>query len=325
MPRRPNFVSRTPELLDLQDPRGDVLADVLSVSLLPNALFKCIEARSPWGLRVPTRDRAVFYLIARGHALLEVDGEPPRRLAGGDVVFIPHGTAHTLRAEAARQLFVVHDGPSCAATGPARIGGDGALTILLAGFFAYTGGVRPILLARVPQAVVLSTSGGAPRPWSAATIDLMLAELASPGPASTLVLQRLADVLFVQALRAHMSSESGDNGWLRALVDPRLGAVLQRIHEKPQASWTLAGLARLAGMSRSVFAERFKALVGEAPLAYVTGWRMHRATALLRDRDASLTDVARAVGYETDGAFGKAFKRHVGVTPGQFRRGDAPA
>ncbi|PCC69227.1 AraC-type DNA-binding protein [Nannocystis exedens] len=317
MARRPNLVSKTPELLDLQDPRGDALADVLSVSLLPNALFKCLEARSPWGLRVPQRDRAVFYLIARGHAMLEVDGEPPRRLAGGDVVFIPHGTAHVLRAEGARQLFVVHDGPCCATQGAARIGGDGALTILLTGFFSYTGGVRPVLLARVPAVAVLSSSGGAPRPWSAATIDLMLAEIASPGPASTLVLQRLADVLFVQVLR-HLPTHEGC-GLVEALSDPHVHQALNLMHTRVNEPWTVARLAALVGLSRSGFAQRFTQVVGDPPLQYLARWRMARAAELLRETDDTIARIAERVGYESVPSFSKAFKRWQGRSPTHHR------
>ncbi|MCY1054686.1 AraC family transcriptional regulator [Nannocystis sp. SCPEA4] len=304
-------------MLDLQDPRSDVLADVLSVSLLPNALFKCIEARSPWGLRVPTRDRAVFYVIARGHALLEVDGQAPRRLSSGDVVFIPHGTAHTLRDEAARQLFVAHDGPSCAGTGPARLGGDGALTTLLAGFFAYTGGVRPILLARVPQAVVLSTSGGTPRPWSAATIDLMLAELAAPGPASTLVLQRLADVLFIQVLRC-LPTHKGC-GLAEALSDSAVHRALNLMHTRVNEPWTVARLAAQVGLSRSGFAQRFTQVVGDPPLQYLARWRMSRAAELLRETEDTIAQIAGRVGYESIPSFSKAFKRWQGWSPTHHR------
>lgn len=317
MPRRPNRVSRTPETLDLQDPRGDALADVLSVSLLPNALFQCVEARSPWGLRVPTRDRAVFYLIARGHALLEVDGEPARRLASGDVVFIPHGTAHTLRTEAARQLFVAHDGPRCVTHGAARLGGEGALTIFLAGFFPYTGGVRPILLARVPRAVVLSASTGAPRPWSAATIDLMLAELESPGPASTIVLQRLADILFVQVLRC-LPTHRGC-GLAGALSDPPVHRALNLMHTRVDEPWTVARLAALVGLSRSGFAQRFTRVVGDPPLQYLARWRMARAAELLRETDDSVAQIAGRVGYESVPSFSKAFKRWQGASPTHHR------
>ncbi|EYF05641.1 AraC family transcriptional regulator [Chondromyces apiculatus] len=317
MPRRPNLVSRTPEQLDLQDPRGDVLADVLSVSLLPNALYKCIEARSPWGLRVPTRDRAVFYLIVRGHALLEVDGEPPRLLSTGDVAFIPHGMAHTLRDEAARHLFPVHDGPVCVATGPARIGGTGPLTTFLAGFFPYTGGLKPLLLEHAPHAVVLTASGDAPRPWSTATIDLMLAEIASPGPASTLVLQRLADILFVQVLR-WLSTHKGC-GLVQALSDPPVHHALNLMHTRVDEPWTVAKLASRVGLSRSGFAQRFTQLVGDPPLQYLARWRMSRAAELLRETDDTVAQIAQRVGYESVPSFSKAFKRWQGRSPAHHR------
>ncbi|AKT41322.1 AraC family transcriptional regulator [Chondromyces crocatus] len=317
MPRRPNLISRTPEQLDLQDPRGDVLADVLSVSLLPNALYKCIEARSPWGLRVPTRDRAVFYLVVRGHALLEVDGEPPRTLSTGDVAFIPHGRAHIFRDEAARHLFLVHDGPVCVSTGSARIGGKGALTTFLAGFFPYTGGLRPILLEHAPHAVVLSASRDAPRPWSAATIDLMLAEIASPGPASTLVLQRLADVLFVQVLR-WLSTHDGC-GLVQALSDPPVHHALNLMHTRVDEPWTVAKLAARVGLSRSGFAQRFTQVVGDPPLQYLARWRMARAAELLRETHDSVAQIAQRVGYESVPSFSKAFKRWQGRSPSHHR------
>lgn len=292
---------------------------MLSAALLPNALFNCVEARSPWGLRVPSSDRAIFYLIARGHALLEVDGEPPRRLTSGDVVFIPHGTAHTLRDEAARELIVVHDGRRCVSTGPgpSRIGGDGALTILLTGFFPYAGDVRPSLLARVPRVVVLSASVGARRPSSAATTDLMLAELASPGPATTLVLQRLADILFVQVLR-DLPTHDGC-GLAEALSDPPVHHALNLLHTRLHEPWTVVELATRVGLSRSGFAQRFTRAIGEPPLQYLARWRMARAAELLRETDDTITRIAERVGYESVPSFSKAFKRWQGRSPSHHR------
>jgi AraC-like DNA-binding protein len=117
---------------------------------------------------------------------------------------------------------------------------------------------------------------------------------------------------------ASLPPEQG--GWLRALTDPRLSTALQRLHERPEAPWTVEGLARAAGMSRSVFAARFKSIVGEGPLTYLTRWRMHKATRLMTAGNLSASEIAQAVGYETDSAFVKAFKRHVGETPGAYRR-----
>jgi transcriptional regulator GlxA family with amidase domain len=135
------------------------------------------------------------------------------------------------------------------------------------------------------------------------------------------VASRLADVLFIHALRAYVAARPCENGgWLRAIVDRDLGAVLQRMHAAPEQPWTVDGLARAAGMSRSAFAARFKAMLGFGPLTYLARWRMHRAAELLATSDAPAAAIASAVGYETEGAFGKTFKRYVGETPGAYRR-----
>src|SRR5258708_1807187 len=141
-------------------------------------------------------------------------------------------------------------------------------------------------------------------------------------PGSDLVVNRLADVLFIQCLRAHIASrsEACNNGLLRAIFDPQIGVALKSMHEKVDAPWTVETLAAASGMSRSAFAVRFKEMVGETPLEYLTSWRMQNAAALLQKGDRKLIDVAKAVGYDSDAAFSKAFKRVLGVPPRHFRR-----
>jgi transcriptional regulator GlxA family with amidase domain len=157
--------------------------------------------------------------------------------------------------------------------------------------------------------------------WIDATLGLIASEIEARPPGHRATVGRLADVLFVQALRAYAAApEAGENGWLRALVAPRIGEVLQRMHERPAERWTLGRLARIAGMSRSAFAARFSALVGEPPLAYLTNWRMHRALRLLQTGEASMREVAATVGYANESSFGKAFRRAVGMTAGEARR-----
>jgi AraC-like DNA-binding protein len=140
-------------------------------------------------------------------------------------------------------------------------------------------------------------------------------------PGHEIVATRLADVLFIHALRTYVQTLPAEaGGWLRALEDPQMGLVLQQLHERPGHPWTVEAMAKVASMARSTFAARFQDVLGESPLMYLTRWRMHTAMQLMAQSDESLTAVARAVGYETDGAFGKAFKRHVGKTPGDYRR-----
>jgi transcriptional regulator GlxA family with amidase domain len=162
-------------------------------------------------------------------------------------------------------------------------------------------------------------AGGVVR-WLESTLQLMASEMRAEEPGYELVASRLADVLLVHALRSHVRRSPCEAGWMRAIGDAQLGVAFQRMHERPAEPWTVEELARAASMSRSAFAARFKGLLGIAPLAYLTRWRMHRATELLAAASTTVAGVAAAVGYETESAFTKVFKRHVGETPGAFRR-----
>ena len=151
------------------------------------------------------------------------------------------------------------------------------------------------------------------------TMRALASEMAEQVPGSEIVANRLAEVLFIQILRAHIASGPERNkGWLRAVFDPQMGTALSAIHDSVNTPWTVESLAEAAGMSRSAFAARFKELLGQTPLEYVTEWRMQKAMQLLQQRDKKLIDVARSVGYESDAAFSKAFKRVVGINPGEY-------
>ena len=154
------------------------------------------------------------------------------------------------------------------------------------------------------------------------TMRALASEMAEQVPGSEIVANRLAEVLFIQILRAHIASGLERNkGWLRAIFDPQMGTALSAIHDSVNTPWTVESLAEAAGMSRSAFAARFKELLGQTPLEYVTGWRMQKAMQLLQQRDKKFIDVARSVGYESGAAFSKAFKRVVGINPGEYLKG----
>ena len=312
---RPASLSKTPQELELQDSR----ADVLGVALLRSALYKRIEGRAPWGIRADKKPRATFYLVARGSALLEVEGEKALTLSAGDVAFLPHGSAHSLRDSKATAAKLACDGAPRASSGPRRIGGNGAASSIVAGFFEREGGRIPVLLERMPNAIVVSPAEPNADPWLGATVQLILAESASAGPASAFVLHRLADVLFVQVLRSLLRNAACPRG-LPALSDPMIHEALSLMHGDMKARWTVARLAKHVGVSRSGFAARFTELVGEPPLQYLVRWRVARAAELLRDTDDSIAEIAARVGYDSVPSFSNTFKRWRGTSPGAFRR-----
>lgn len=314
MDKHPNHLSRSPHALALEDPRGDVLADVLGASLLRNAMYRRIECGAPWGMEVPAHDRATFYVVVRGNARVEVEGEPVCELAAGDTLFLPHGTAHVVRDARQTRPVRVCDGSPSPRGATRRLGGTGAPSTLIKGFFQFAGR-KPSLLDGMPRVMPVTARDPAQQRRTAATLQLLLEESAAPGPASVLVLQRLADVLFIQTLRAVATEHRG----LAALADPAIHEALSILHGKVAHPWTLATLAKAVGLSRSGFAARFTALVGEPPLQYLARWRMGRAAELLRETRRRIGEIARDVGYESVPSFNKAFRKWQGESPTTFR------
>ena len=322
MAAHPSSSSRTPIRLDIADGRGDVLGDVLSLGLLRNALYKQVEARAPWGMSIGGKNRAMLYLIARGRALLEIEGEPTIVLEAGHVAFLPRGGPHVLRDAPTTVPSAVCDGSGRATGATRRIGGRGAPTSILTAFFELDR-TSPPLLQREAQVVVLSDHDGAADTTVKATIALVLAEIDNPGPASVLLLQRFADVLVVQAMRSltkHRTCRAHRPQGLAALSDPPIHDALSLMHAHVGYAWSVAELASRVGLSRSGFAARFTDLVGEPPLQYLARWRVTRAAELLRHSVDGVSEIALKVGYESTPSFNKAFKRWQGTSPGAYRR-----
>lgn len=314
MVRSPKSLSKSPHALALEDPRADVLADVLGTSLLRNAIYRRIECGAPWGMDVQTHDRATFYVVVRGTARFEVAGEPVCELSAGDTLFIPHGTAHVVRDSRQTKPIRVCDGAPRSRGATRKLGGAGAQTTLIKGFFQFADH-KPALLEDMPRVIALTSTDPTQHRWTAATLQLLLAESAAPGPASVLVLQRLADVLFVQTLRALTLRHDG----LAALADPAIHEALSILHARVAHAWTVAALAKAVGLSRSAFAARFTSLVGEPPLQYLARWRIGRAAELLRESQRRIAEIAHDVGYESVPSFNKAFRKWQGDSPTAYR------
>lgn len=298
----------------------------MSARLLPGAVYKAIDARAPWGVHVPARPRAALYVVVRGGGRLEVDGAPALALTTEDIAFVAPGRAHTLRDAVTSAPVLAHDPPACDAAGPAIIGGTGAPTTLVIGWFELADGASAF--ARADRVTLVPANVA--RPWVAGLIDLVRAELATPSPASDLLLRRLADVLLVQALRAAMSRAMSDATACGAatldvcvssdvLAHPPIHRALELLHARLDAPWTVEQLAARVGLSRSGFATQFARAMGEPPLRYLARARIARAAQLLRETEASIADIAERVGYESVPSFGKAFKRWRGASPAAYR------
>jgi AraC-like DNA-binding protein len=325
MHQTPEFLSDRPAAAVLL---VDVIAEVMESVHLSPAVFGRMEMGAPWRLRVPARDYLSFYVVSTGEAWLELpDAHPahrgPLHLAEGDAVLLPRVSAHVLAsAGAARAAPAEFDYEGCprVPTGQAhRFGGDGEVTSLVAGHFAMGGARRNVLLDTLPPAIHVPRGAPGVSPQLAGVVALILGESEAPGPGNRIVLGRLADLLFVHAIRYWIATEGASRCGMRAVADASIGAALRLMHGRYAEPWTLERLAAAVAMSRSAFAARFSELVGEPPLQYLARWRMTRAEQLLRE-GVSVARVAEQVGYANPVAFSKAFARLRGTGPGTIRR-----
>jgi AraC-like DNA-binding protein len=308
---------------------ADVLTEVLSTLGIQGRLFCRSELSAPWSLGLPPSDFAHFHVVERGEAWIQPEGESAATALGsGDLVIIPHGGGHVLcdswETPPVPLDRLVHE--NHAGYPLIRHGGGGEETHLICGSFQFENAAESPLLSLLPSLIHIRGSGSQAGDWLASTLELLAFEARQARPGAKAVISRLTEIIFVQAVRDWMENQpAGQGGWLGALRDPQIGAALELIHRAPERPWSVSTLAREVAMSRSPFAARFTALVGEPPLAYLTRWRMHRAARLLQSDNLPVGEVAERVGYESAAAFSKAFKRRFDVAPGAYRHAAVPA
>ena len=330
----------------------DVLSDLLRSVRLRGAVFYHISCRDEWSAEEPAAREIAeavmpgaehvmeYHMIARGQGWAAVSGLAPARLAAGDVVMFPHGDAHVMSSapgKAPHRLdadwvfstrhqpkpmpIAFHHGviQAGAPTPPGE-----AETVLICGFLSCD--LRPFnpLIGSLPRLLHVP----APRvgAWVGGVLEQAVIESRDRGPGGDAVLERLSEMMFVDAVRRHLEGLPEEaTGWLAALRDRVVGRALALLHEQPARDWTLEELGREAGLSRSALHERFVGLVGETPMHYLTRWRMQLAAGLLRDSRENVAGIALQVGYDSEAAFARAFKRVAGLPPAAWRRRHAGA
>lgn len=317
MPRKPRFRSDRPDQAAPQDPLTDVLAQMH----VRGVIYFRLEATAPWGVRFAPAPHAKFAMVARGSCWLDVAGEPrPIALRAGDCFIVSDGSEFVLRDGAKTRAVGCQELARTKVGDVVRHGGGGAPTVVICGWFAFDAWIGAPLIGLLPRVLCVQTDE-AEAAALRATLDMLAAETSAPSLGSPVVVSRLADILFVQTIRAHHArGAAGAAGWLSASRDPQIGAALRAMHHDVARAWSVEALAEIAGMSRSVFALRFKQLVGASPLEYLTRWRMYKVGCALRTGNASLAEIAGDVGYESVGALNRAFRRAHGVTPAAFRK-----
>ena len=316
----------------------DALSETLRVVRLVGAIFINARFTAPWCYQSPRADTAapllepgaervvIFHLITEGECFVELGSEPPLRLVAGDAIIFPQGDAHRMSSQPGLPPATGARLDAVLARRPRQLdyGGGGPTTRLVCGYLACDARLAGMLLAGLPPLVRVNVRGSSAGIWLEASVRYALAEARSPRPGGAGVLAKLAEVLFIEVLRLYMNEQGeGRTGWLAGVRDRIVGASLNAMHKSPAQAWTLDELARTAGTSRSVLAERFQQMVGSSPMQYLTQWRMLLAANLLCRSNAPLASIAGDVGYQTDTAFSRAFRREYGAPPAAWRRSQA--
>jgi AraC-like DNA-binding protein/mannose-6-phosphate isomerase-like protein (cupin superfamily) len=303
---------------------ADIVADVVAATRRGTALYSRNRFHAPWGIHITAGALASVHVITAGACwLIPDDGSEPVHLTRGDVALVPAGVGHSLVDTPGRPLRPMEDlaGGPLGEVAPTEvvIDGEGPLTGFICGGYLLGPGPRHPLTAMLPPIMHIG-AGDARGTGLAAAVDLLSAESARTDPGAPAVVTSLIDLLFVYMLRAWLAEQSRDGGgWVGALYDPAVGGALALVHADPAQPWSVTALAKAVGVPRATFGRRFSTLTGQPPMAYVTAWRMTVAARLLGEGRAPLREVARQVGYDSEFAFARAFKRVVGHAPGRYR------
>ena len=298
----------------------DPLTDLLPAMRVERAVYTRVEATAPWGLDCIAYHHTKFGIVLNGNCWISVEGDSkPIALTGGDCYLLPRGNAFMLRDEITTRPDKLEDALKKLDGRVLRHGGGGEPTTIVGGRFIFRGQRPPAILELLPSLLHFKVTPAELESLQA-TLLLLATETTDPALGSSLIVDRLADIFFVQTLRAYIGSDTDRRvGWLGAVGDRQIAGAVRVLHEKTEHSWTIEALASSVNMSRSAFALRFKTLVGTAPMEYLTRCRIHKASRLLRESELTVAQVAQQIGYDSETAFNKAFKRQIGIPPGRFR------
>lgn len=303
----------------------DPLGEALHFMRMSGVFYCRSEFTAPWALALPPfEDCVMFHIVTAGECRLDVDGADVHVLRPGGLALVPHGEGHLLSSAPGirpGKLFELQREQVSDRYEILRHGGGGAETTVICGVVRFDHPAARHLIQLLPRLISVDAWSSPEMDWIQSTLRLMAVEAREPRAGGETVITRLADILVVQAIRSWLARDpAAQIGWLGALRDKQIGRAIALIHRNPGGQWTLESLATKVGMSRSAFAARFTQLVGESAMHYVARWKMHTALVWIKDGDAPLSELASRLGYESEAAFSRAFKRVVGSSPGAIRR-----
>lgn len=318
----------------------DALSAALASVHITGAVFYDAVCTRPWAFAVPplstyaavlaphTERLVSYHLITEGAGIVRCGGDLELPIEAGDVVVVPHGDAHVMSDGPV--VRVLDKGGSldrflAGGVSVFAIGGGGAPTRFVCGYFGCERDADRLFLSGLPRVFKINLRADDTGRWLEHSIRHLVSESESSRPGRSLMLAKMAETLFIEALRRYMAQlPPGQFGWLAGARDPIVGSAIAAMHKQPGASWTLDGLAAAAGASRSVLTERFARFLGQPPLAYLAMWRLQLASRRLRTSRDTVMQIALDVGYQSEAAFIRAFKREFGASPGAYRKSKTP-
>ena len=314
----------------------DALSAALNSVRMTGAIFFNAVCTAPWGFAVPRMADAApvlapgterlvgYHLITEGRGVVRIRGVDDVPIAAGDVVIVPHGDAHAVSNGSPSKLVDSGDAVSRSLSGELltlRMGGGGDVTHFVCGYFGCERHADRLFLSGLPRLIKINIRGDSAGAWLESSIRHLVADDDSARPGRTVLLSKMAEALFIETLRRYIEQLPPEQtGWLAGARDPVVGAALALLHLRPRDRWTMEKLAAAVGASRSVLADRFSLLLGEPPLTYLARWRLQLAARMLQTSKKTILSLASDVGYESESAFNRAFKREFGVPPAQYRK-----
>jgi AraC-like DNA-binding protein len=319
----------------------DALSDVLRVARLTGGVFLHADFFAPWCMSARVgpehcspslgvaSDLILYHYLVEGELSIKIDGEDgdPLLLRAGEVVLLPRNDPHlmgsdlTLPPVAGSEIIRAPKDGSLASI---HYGGEGKRTRMICGFLGCDGVEGNPVISSLPSLLKLDVEEGGAAEWIRSTFQYAAEEVAAGRPGSETVLAKLSELLFVEAVRRYAEAlPEGQTGWLAGLRDPHVARALALLHRDITRSWNVEDLSREVGLSRSALAEHFIRLIGAPPMYYLTSWRMQVATQKLRNTSASLAQIADMVGYGSEAAFSRAFKKAFGMAPATWRRANS--
>lgn len=330
----PEVLSETPDTPPAMG--GDLLSLLLDDMHLAGMVLFRAELTEPWAMMTPdapemarvlpfpTEHIVPFHLIAEGGSWLEMDSSTPRWLANGDAMLLPYGDEHRLRGRKDADyvpLGALLPPPPWSGVPVVQHGGGGAITHIVCGFLQCDELLFAPILRHLPRLIHVNPVASGDNGWLTTTVRHTADEVLHSRPGSQSMLSRLTELMFVAILREHMRTLSVNGvGWFSAARDPLVGSALRCLHAAPLEGWSVERLARKVGASRTVLANRFKLLVGQPPMQYLMHWRLQLAARQLKTTNTPVKTIAGRIGYDSEAAFSRSFKRRFGAAPADWRK-----